>query len=180
MSNVLSRETIISEAIGLLNDEGLDQFSLRKVAGRLNVKAPSLYWYVTDKADLLALVAESIFRECLREIAPCSTWQEWLQEFGLRLWTAQNSARDLGRLMLMAKYSDHTLDQLGADISACLSPYDLAPQDANMMQSAVQAYVTGWGSLARGPNGDYLAKRMDVEGIFRKGLTSLIAGFSAS
>lgn len=177
MNNPLSRESIIREAIVLLNDEGLDQFSLRKVAVRLGVKAPSLYWYVSDKADLLSLVAEAIFRDCLASMGPCQNWGEWLVEFGRRLWIAQNSARDLGRLMIAAKYPQERLELLGEDIVTRLLPYDLDAASANSMQSSVQAFVTGWASLIQGPNGEYLRDKIPVEAAFQSGLLALVNGF---
>ena len=179
MSNALTRDAIIQEAINLLREEGLDQFSLRKVAARLHVKAPSLYWHVSDKADLLALVAEFIFRNCLAAMRPCRSWREWLMEFGTQLWAAQNSTRDLGRLMLVATYPEERLDAMSGDINRGLLSFGLDVSAANSMQSSVQAFVTGWANLALGPNGEYLQKKMPVEVIFRAGLRSLIVGFSA-
>ena len=38
----LTRDTIVDEAIRLINDDGLDGVSLRKLAERVGVKAPSL------------------------------------------------------------------------------------------------------------------------------------------
>ena len=55
----LTKAKIVAAAMALLNDEGLDGVSLRKLAGRLGVRAPSLYWHFPDKDALLAAVLEN-------------------------------------------------------------------------------------------------------------------------
>src|SRR5262245_25820739 len=95
----LTQEDIVAEAIELLNDEGLDGVSLRKLAERLGIKAPSLYWHFKDKAALLAAVNERIFNQCLDAVPACADWQEWMRKFGLALWDTQGHVRDFGRLV---------------------------------------------------------------------------------
>jgi len=56
----LSRGRLVSEALGLVQEEGLDALSMRRLADRLKVKAASLYWHVRDRRELLELLAESI------------------------------------------------------------------------------------------------------------------------
>ncbi len=49
----LSRARVCQEALALVDDEGLDALSMRRLGARLGVEAMSLYRYVRDKADLL-------------------------------------------------------------------------------------------------------------------------------
>lgn len=49
----LTRELILEKALELLDDEGLDGLSMRRLAKELRVEAMSLYYHVTDKDDLL-------------------------------------------------------------------------------------------------------------------------------
>src|SRR5882757_719945 len=58
--NGLSRAGLVSAALGLVQDEGLEALSMRALAERLQVKAASLYWHVRDRRELLELLAESI------------------------------------------------------------------------------------------------------------------------
>jgi len=53
----LRREAIVEVATRLIEADGLDQLSLRKLAADLGVTAPALYAHVRDKEDLLAAVA---------------------------------------------------------------------------------------------------------------------------
>lgn len=56
----LDVEQIVRAALELLDEQGLDALSMRHLAERLGVKAASLYWYVRDKSELLALMADAI------------------------------------------------------------------------------------------------------------------------
>ncbi|MDR3563738.1 MAG: TetR/AcrR family transcriptional regulator C-terminal domain-containing protein [Negativicutes bacterium] len=71
----VDRHRIVDAALELLEAEGLDQMSMRRLADRLGVRAASLYWHIKDKGELLQLLAESICeRIALPE--PGLRWQE--------------------------------------------------------------------------------------------------------
>jgi TetR/AcrR family tetracycline transcriptional repressor len=69
----LSRSRLVSEALGLIQEEGLDALSMRGLADRLKVKAASLYWHVRDRRELLELLAESI----LETVGPARSRPDW-------------------------------------------------------------------------------------------------------
>ena len=69
----LSRGRLVSEALGLIQEEGLDALSMRRLADRLKVKAASLYWHVRDRRELLELLAESI----LGTVGPARSRPDW-------------------------------------------------------------------------------------------------------
>lgn len=55
----LSREIIISHACAMIEENGLEAFSLRKLAGSLSVQVSSLYNYFISEDDLLLEVSLS-------------------------------------------------------------------------------------------------------------------------
>ncbi|ETK35698.1 hypothetical protein MPTA5024_12845 [Microbispora sp. ATCC PTA-5024] len=57
----LSREQIVKAALELLDAEGLDALSMRKLGARLGAGATSLYWYVATKDELLELVMDEVY-----------------------------------------------------------------------------------------------------------------------
>ncbi|SEQ50612.1 TetR family transcriptional regulator [Sphingobium sp. YR768] len=176
----LTRDSIAAAALDLLNEQGLDQLSLRRLAARLEVKAPSLYWHVADKNALLALLAESVFAACLSQIPPSPDWRAWLRAFGLALWRAQNAMRDAGRLILLTAQPESVLVRMEQDIVAPLVALGLPAEDAVAMQAAIQALVTGWTCFARGPNAAYLQGHMVNEAAFLRALDALLAGYAAA
>lgn len=59
----LSRERIVAAAISLLDAEGVDGFSMRRLAARLDAGTMSLYAYVASKEDVLDLALDAAMGE---------------------------------------------------------------------------------------------------------------------
>ncbi|WP_328807862.1 TetR/AcrR family transcriptional regulator [Nonomuraea antri] len=59
----LSRDRIVEEAIALLDAEGADRLTMRRLAERLGTGSTTLYWHVKTKDDVLDLALDSIFGE---------------------------------------------------------------------------------------------------------------------
>ena len=59
----LTREKVLHAALALVDQEGLEGLSMRRLAAALNVQAMSLYNHVSNKADLLDGVAELVFEQ---------------------------------------------------------------------------------------------------------------------
>ncbi|AQZ65983.1 TetR family transcriptional regulator [[Actinomadura] parvosata subsp. kistnae] len=56
-----SRQEIVKAAVELLDEEGLDGLSMRKLGAKLSAGATSLYWYVANKDELLELVYDEVW-----------------------------------------------------------------------------------------------------------------------
>ncbi|MFI7244454.1 TetR/AcrR family transcriptional regulator C-terminal domain-containing protein [Streptomyces qinglanensis] len=83
----MDRTQVAEAALRLLNETGLEQLSLRRIATELNVKAPALYWHFASKQALLDEMATVMTRELRDHAAPASgtaSWDEWFAE-NLRL-----------------------------------------------------------------------------------------------
>jgi TetR/AcrR family tetracycline transcriptional repressor len=78
-----TRDDVVRAALEVLDDEGLPGLTLRAVATRLGVQAPTLYWHVKDKRHLLDLVAEQVMADLPDAQRPPrageSVW-EWLAD----------------------------------------------------------------------------------------------------
>ncbi len=59
----LTRERIAQEALALVDADGLEGLTMRRLAGRLGVEAMSLYHHVDGKPDLLVAVADAVLSE---------------------------------------------------------------------------------------------------------------------
>jgi AcrR family transcriptional regulator len=59
----LTRARIVRAAVALLDDEGMDRLTMRRLAERLQVGATTLYWHVTTKDDVVDLAVDEIFGE---------------------------------------------------------------------------------------------------------------------
>jgi TetR/AcrR family tetracycline transcriptional repressor len=97
-STTLNRARLVSEALGLVQDAGLEALSMRGLADRLHVKAASLYWHVRDRRELLELLAESIL-----DRVPASRargWRAAVLGTAAALEAAIASQRDADRILL--------------------------------------------------------------------------------
>jgi AcrR family transcriptional regulator len=61
----LTREAIVEAALKIADAEGLAAVSIRRVAAELGARAMTLYSYIGNKEDLLALMADEIAAEVL-------------------------------------------------------------------------------------------------------------------
>ena len=59
MKKILSADQIVTEALMLLNEAGIDGISTRKIAKQLGVEQPALYWHFKHTARQLQAMAEA-------------------------------------------------------------------------------------------------------------------------
>ena len=69
----LSADRIVKAAFAIADRDGLPALSMRRVAKELGCNAMSLYEHITNKEELLDLVADSALAE-LPEIDPAAEW----------------------------------------------------------------------------------------------------------
>ncbi len=76
----VTRDDVIHTAIQLLQEVGLDGLTLRRLATELGISAPTLYWHVKDKRDLLDLMAEEMVREAREKMGPFPEGLKWWEK----------------------------------------------------------------------------------------------------
>ena len=159
----LQKSQIITEAIALLNEEGLDNVSLRKLAQRLSVKAPSLAWHVKNKNNLLSLMSFTNFQTYIAKMPACNNQQEWLLAFGTALWDMHQNVRDAARLTSVAAFSKTLETEFQAYISQALAKVKLNTSEGYQMQSSIQALAIGWAIFITSPCGSFIEQTISIE-----------------
>ncbi|WP_446225851.1 TetR/AcrR family transcriptional regulator [Nocardia sp. IBHARD005] len=76
----LSRDQIVAEAIALLDADGFDALSMRKLGARLGAGATSLYTHVANKDELLELVVDQVIGEIPLPAPDPERWRAVLHE----------------------------------------------------------------------------------------------------
>ncbi|GAA3730233.1 TetR/AcrR family transcriptional regulator C-terminal domain-containing protein [Plantactinospora mayteni] len=71
----LGREQIVRTAIELLDAEGAAGLSMRRLGTRLGSGATSVYWYVTNKDELLELAVDEVMGEVYVPEAGDTSWR---------------------------------------------------------------------------------------------------------
>jgi AcrR family transcriptional regulator len=59
----LDRAQIVAAAVALLDADGVEALSMRRLGARLDAGATSLYWHVANKDQLMELVVDEVFGE---------------------------------------------------------------------------------------------------------------------
>ncbi|MFD3506187.1 TetR/AcrR family transcriptional regulator [Nocardia sp. NPDC058666] len=76
----LSRDQIVAETIALLDADGFDALSMRKLGARLGAGATSLYLHVANKDELLELVVDQVIGEVPTPTPDPVRWREVMHE----------------------------------------------------------------------------------------------------
>ena len=76
----LTREKIRREALKLIDAEGLESFSTRKLGARLGCEAMAIYWYYPNKDALLDAVVDELMAQVGRVKVDDGDWVEMLRE----------------------------------------------------------------------------------------------------
>lgn len=142
----LSQEQIVAEAIKLLDADGLEALSMRRLGAALGAVATAVYWHVANKEELMELVIDHVYGEL--EIAELSEPEEWRQG-------ATDFAHSFRAMILRHPWMGATLADVGVTYfgpnvlrmsDRMLALYEAAGFDlleANQASTAVLAYVVG-------------------------------------
>jgi TetR/AcrR family tetracycline transcriptional repressor len=99
------RDLIVDAALDLLDRDGFDQLSLRRLASHVGMHAPGLYWYVESKQDLIDRMAKAILDRGLRDVAPLrpgQPWDAWMVDLACACRRALLAHRDGARVVASA------------------------------------------------------------------------------
>jgi len=94
----LTRERIITAALEVLNESGFDGLTMRRLAERLDIKAASLYNHVSDKDELLALLADAISAE-IPLPAQGRSWRQQTETLARQFRRVLMAHRDAARVL---------------------------------------------------------------------------------
>jgi AcrR family transcriptional regulator len=96
----LSREAIVEAALRVLDAEGVDRLSMRRVAEELGTGAASLYWHVRNKDQLLQLIFDRVISEAELPPPDPSRWKEQLGLLAVQMRAILTGHRDVARISM--------------------------------------------------------------------------------
>lgn len=98
----LSRDAIVEAALRVIDAEGLDAASMRRVADELGAAPSALYWHVRNRDELLQLAHDRVIGEIVLPVADPACWQEQLKAFAREVRRVFGLHRDIARVSLGA------------------------------------------------------------------------------
>ena len=97
----LDRAAVVEAALRVLDAEGLDAVTIRRVAQELGTSGTALYTYVRDKDELVDLLLDRVIGEVDISAIPAGLpWQEQVRGIGRELRRVFSSHRDIARATL--------------------------------------------------------------------------------
>lgn len=142
----LDRELVVVTALRLLNREGFEGLTLRKLAKELRVQAPALYWHFKNKQELLDEMATHVYREGFRQSRMTAdlTWQEWCRRIGAMERQLLLKYRDGAKMFSGTYLTDATMYEAMERSLEKLSAEGFSLAGALHALSTIHCYVVGF------------------------------------
>jgi AcrR family transcriptional regulator len=141
----LTREKIVDAALALMQREGLQNVSMRKLAQELDAGAATLYWHVGDKEQLLGLMLDRIVGESKVVEPDPDNWQEQVKQLGRNARELLKSHRDAAQLSMgrvpMGPNSMPVLERYLKVLHAAALPAQVIAYAADMFSLYVGAFA---------------------------------------
>ena len=140
----IEKKNIVAEAIALLDEVGYDNLTTRRLADRLGVKQPALYWHFRNKRALLDAIDEEILapHHAAAVPRPEDDWRSFLLGYGESIRKALLAHRDGGRVHAGAPPSDDQIGGTEAQVGL-LHAAGFSPLVALQALLTINSYVLG-------------------------------------
>ena len=141
----LTQDALVQAALVVLERDGLDALSMRRVAAELGLQAASLYWHVRNKEELLELLADAALAG-MDLSATAGTWREQAWVLAHRYRALLKSRRDVPRLIagrfVVGRHASTMMEHvLGVFREAGFSPGGAAAAMYLLSVTYVQGFV---------------------------------------
>src|SRR5208337_4328776 len=141
-------EAVVRAALEILDAEGLERVTMRKISSKLGVQAPALYWHFKDKRDIIDDMAQAILvqggLEDIKRPRDPAAWAEWLKETAHAVRRAMVSHRDGGRVVAGASFRAKTLAKLAILTTRVLNEAGFDLLHASLATGTTFDYVWGF------------------------------------
>lgn len=197
----LTRARVLQAALDLVDREGVDALSMRRLGRVLGVEAMSLYGYVASKEDLIDGVVELIFGEMPLVASGPEPWQERVRQHARTyrwvLLSHPNAVPLVAGRPLVTEGTASFVDSAICELRAIGLDVEAADQVLGILASFTQGQVSEQAGAGRRPEspgdvldlsrfpdlselenlGEMTAARYDAE--FELGLDFIVAGIEA-
>ena len=177
----LDRDKIIDQALVLLDEEGLEAITTRRLADRLGVKSPALYWHFKDKGGLLAAMSERLASVILSKWRSGAGWGDDMFALGCLIRKEFLGRRDASRLYLNSAWTDRTAGEFMDVIRKPLLDAGESAERASSVVASVVTFALGWSAIEQKPERqEAMSGFFDIDESFKQGLRALLLGLGAT
>ena len=176
----LDREQVVAEAVALLDADGLDGVTTRKLATRLGVQSPTLYWHVPNKAALITAIADAILADLVQRMSPPTrdeAWPDWLTGLAQGLRRALLAHPDGARVISSAQLSA-AMNAISELAMSALVAKGVPLRQARVITLAIERFTVGYVLEEQAPRPDETALKSFDLADFTAAHPTMIAGIT--
>ncbi|SES87844.1 MULTISPECIES: TetR/AcrR family transcriptional regulator [Marinobacter] len=144
----LSPERIYRAALALIEENGADDLSMRKLAGALGVDAMSLYHHVENKQALLQGVFQTVQEELVLPEPMPADWKEALRQLGQGFHQLAQRYPRVFPPMITSPWGTEREREIFHYIQRALHKAGVAEQDMPRATSALYTFGIGMANVA--------------------------------
>jgi len=140
----VNREIVVQAGLKLLNEVGLEQLTLRRLAKELKIQAPTLYWHFKSKEALIDAVATLVLAEGAPGLVPSKSandWKTWVNAFGVGLRQTLLKYRDGARVVAGSRLTDTVFMETTELIGSRLVEAGFSVRKAVVLLSTVYTFT---------------------------------------
>lgn len=138
----LRRADVLDGAIAILDEYGLGDLTMRRLATSLHVQPGALYWHFKDKQSLLGAIADTLLENVDAPTAR-EAWDEQLRELAHRLRDALLARRDGAELVAATYASRMVSNRIRERVAAVCIRAGLPRTEAESAAETLLYYILG-------------------------------------
>ena len=140
----IHRGKVIQDALDILDEEGIDGLTMRALAKRLKIQAPSLYWHFANKQDLIDALADALMEPVARKLDARANWQSVLTNLAHEIREALLARRDGGRVFAGTYPALGNILRVGEALMSCLRGAGASAKFAAWGAFSASYFITGF------------------------------------
>ncbi|MFI9590305.1 TetR/AcrR family transcriptional regulator C-terminal domain-containing protein [Nonomuraea sp. NPDC052265] len=139
----LSQDLIVETGLRVLDAEGLDALSMRRVAQELDTGPASLYAHVANKEELLELVYDRVLGEIRLPERDPGHWKDQLRAYAMEVYRVLNKHADVARAALANIPTGENSLRTGEFVYGLLLEAGMPPREAALALDRLSLYIIG-------------------------------------
>ncbi|MFK7842897.1 MAG: TetR family transcriptional regulator [Sphingorhabdus sp.] len=176
----LSKDLICNAALETIEDGGLDSLTMRSLARRLAVQAPSLYAHYRDKSELISDISARYFVEARDAVPDVPAADDWAQQFGVAFYRVLMKNRDAARLFALSQPPSRSEEVSPENAAKPLTQFGMSVSSALAIQAAIISLALGMALDHSNPvTGNFLCRFFVLEDAFQSALSAMVTGLVA-
>ena len=143
----VNREIVVEAGLQLLNEVGLEQLTLRRLAKDLKIQAPTLYWHFKSKQELTDAMATLVLAKGAPGLVPsknATDWKTWVNAFGMGLRQTLLKYRDGARVVAGSRLTDTVFMETTERIASLLVKAGFSVRQAVVLLSTVYTFTVSF------------------------------------